>query len=77
VDSARELAQLVESVLQSLGNATQLRRKVIELGGNCGSRGTELERERDEPLLRPVMEVALDPPPRLVGACHDARARRA
>jgi hypothetical protein len=36
----------------------------------------QLERGRHEPLLRAVVQVALDPSPRLVGRRHESRARR-
>ena len=37
----------------------------------------DLEREADEALLRAVVEVALDPAPRVVGGLHDPRPRGA
>ena len=73
MDAAGELAQLVERELQ-LGAAG------LERGhrGRRGGRGRdpERERERDEPLLRAVVQVALDPAARLVGRLDDAHARR-
>ena len=37
----------------------------------------QLDAQRDEPLLRAVVEIALDPSPLVVGAGGDARARLA
>src|SRR5215218_9456396 len=37
-------------------------------------RGSEIERERNEALLRSVVEIALDPPPLLVSRCDDSAA---
>ena len=36
----------------------------------------QLERRGHQPLLRAVVQVALDPPPRLVGSLHEPRPRR-
>ena len=36
----------------------------------------ERHRDRHEPLLRPVVEIALDPPPLGLGGLHQARPRR-
>ena len=40
------------------------------------SRELELDRERQQPLLRAVVQIPLDTPPFLVGRRHDAAARR-
>ena len=72
MDAARELAQLLDRLLEAVGSARQyfldLRPGARELPlGNA-----EVERERDEPLLRPVVEVALDPAARFVRRRDDA-----
>ena len=48
----------------------------LELGRDGRLRRAQLQRERDEPLLGAVVQVALDAAPRLVGGGDDARARR-
>ena len=77
MDAARELAQLVERGGELLACG-------FEHGVGGGRIGVELalgeaerERERDEPLLRAVVEVALEPAPGLVARLDDAGARRA
>jgi hypothetical protein len=69
VDPARELAQLLERVRELLDGAEQHRVLVVTPG-----REPERERERDEPLLGAVVEVALQAPPLLVAGSHDAGA---
>src|SRR5437899_517172 len=44
-------------------------------GGTDAWAARDLERKRDESLLSPVVEVALDPPPSRVGGGNDPRAR--
>ena len=47
---------------------------LVELGRHRLLRCAQLERERDQPLLRTVVQIALDPPARCVGGRHDSRA---
>ena len=78
MEAARELAQLLERQVELLGGAVR--------GSARASRGLprlELrarepqgQRERDEPLLRTVVEVALELAPLLVAGLDDAGARR-
>ena len=51
-------------------------RELIELGRDLGLGRPYLERERDEPLLRAVVQVTLDAAPGLVGGGDDAGAGR-
>ena len=73
---ARDLAQLVLRGGEALDDRVSSPSSSPSSGGTVGLRRAQLEAERDEPLLRAVVEVALDLPPRLVGGGHDARARR-
>ena len=50
--------------------------EVVPLRGKVRLRRAHRQAERDEPLLRAVVEVALDPPARLVRCGDDASARR-
>jgi hypothetical protein len=75
MDAARELAQLGERHPELLG-------QVVHHGGRLGVAQASLEQpqvegERDELLLGPVVQVALDPPARGVPGLHDAHARDA
>ena len=75
MDAARELAQL-------LGGARQLRGRLVEQRGRLpgspssfDAREPQRQRERDEPLLRAVVEVALEPAALVVGRPATIRAR--
>jgi hypothetical protein len=46
-----------------------------ELGRHRGLCRAQLERERDELLLSPIVRIALDPPPHGVGGGDDPRSR--
>ena len=75
MDATGQLTELLERQRQ-LGGAV-----VEELADHLGPVGhvageAEVERERDEPLLRAVVQVALDAAPRLVAGLDDADARR-
>ena len=70
---AGELAQLLEA-------GAELVRGVVEQLGVSGSahpgaRHPQHQRERDEPLLRAVVQVALEPPALLVAGLDEPRAR--
>ncbi len=74
VDAARQLAQLVR-------RRGELVRGLVEQRAASGSRcprarQAQVEREPDEPLLGAVVEVALEPPARLVGRRDHPRPRR-
>jgi hypothetical protein len=77
MDAARQLAQLLDGGLRLLARLRD------ELG--CGLRiglepllgEAERDGHRDHPLLRTVVQVALDPPPLGVGRREDALARAA
>ena len=76
VDAVRELAQLLDRDLELVGRR---REQLVDLGvcfrAELALRAPELERQRHEPLLRAVMEIALDPAALLVRRGDDARPR--
>ena len=73
MDATGELAQLGDRLLDLVLCA----RQHVRVGRvTAGSREPERERERDEPLLRAVVEVALDPPLLGIGRGDDPRPRR-
>ena len=76
MDAAGQLAQLRrapgEIVLRCGEELAGGRRVALELGADHA----ELERDGDEPLLRAVVEVALEPPALGVADLDDPRARR-
>ena len=73
VDAAGESSQVVE-------HAAQLTGDVLDLGAGLGRKGGHLDHhaqsqhQRDEELLRAVVQVALDPSPGLVRRRHEPRA---
>ena len=75
MDAAREVAQLLQGEVRLLaGPAHQLDRARVT-GLHALLRHPEVQRERHQPLLRAVVQVALDPPPLRVGGGDDPRAR--
>ena len=74
VDAARQLPELLERVGQLVARG---RRELLRLGGiapDVGAEHPQLERERDEPLLGAVVQVALEPAPLGVAGRDDALA---
>ena len=74
VEAASQLAQLVERERELVAGAgeevTSGRGVAVELA-QCDAKG---QCQRDDPLLRAVVEVALEPPPLDVARADDARA---
>src|SRR4051794_14862084 len=66
VNPVGDLPQLVKRARQPRGNARQRALELIELRWHYRLRRAQLQAERDEPLLDAVVQIALDPPPRLV-----------
>jgi hypothetical protein len=75
VDAAGQLAQLFERALQPLGELVDERPGVRVVDARLEQ--PQLEGERDELLLRAVVQVALDAAARLVGRRDDAQPRLA
>ena len=77
VDAVRKVAKVLHRLLN----------RRPELADNClcplrirvdeRTDRAEICLQRDEMLLRAVVQVAFDPPPLLVGSGHDARSRQA
>ena len=76
MDAARELAQLLEREGELLARAGEDLGRRRRVGVELRLREAQRERERDEPLLRAVVEVALELPARVVAGRDDPRARR-
>ena len=76
MNSLRKLTQLLEGDLELVRSRLQ---QLVDLGiallAESPLRASELERQRNEPLLGAVVEVALDPAPLLVGGGDDPCAR--
>ena len=77
MDPARQLAELLERLRElGAGPGEQLARSGrVAREPRLGE--PKRQRERDEPLLRAVVQVALEPPPLGVARLDDARARPA
>lgn len=71
MDPTRELAEVIERVVQPLGNLRHLPFHVGEFGRHRELRSPELEAERHQSLLGSVVQVPLDPSTGLVGGRHD------
>jgi hypothetical protein len=76
VDAPRELTQLARGGGELVGRLVEQPGRFLRLALNARARQPQVERQADEPLLGPVVEVALEPPARLVGRLHDARPGR-
>jgi hypothetical protein len=74
VDPARDLAQLCDRVHQPGRDAGQFGPQVVPAGRGIGFRSAHRQGERDQPLLRAVVEVSLDPPAGLVRRGDDPPA---
>jgi len=71
VDAAGELAQLLQRPIHAGGDPVQLGRQLLQPGRDRRLGGAELQGQRDQPLLGPVVQVALDAAAGLVGGGDD------
>ena len=69
-----EIAQLLECLGELRLDAVE-QRLDLGAGGDPGRHHAEAQREGDEPLLRAVVQVPLEPPPRAVACGGDAGGR--
>jgi hypothetical protein len=76
VDAARKLAQLLERARELTARLLQ-RAPCVGIVAEPPLEHPEVERERDQPLLGAVVQVALEPAPLALGGLEDARARAA
>ena len=74
--TARDLTQLVQHGRQSVFDSCQLGPHLGQLTGNAGPGNAQLQGQRDELLLSAIVQVALDPPPRLIARRDDSPAGR-
>jgi hypothetical protein len=70
-----QLLQLLRRAVQPGRDAVQFRPEFVEVGRHRRLRRAQLQRQRDQPLLGAVVQVALDAAPGLVGGGDDAGAR--
>ena len=69
-----DLPQSVEGCREPFGDMRQVLTVLAQRFRHIRLRRPELERQRDEPLLRAVVQVPLDPAPGRVGRDHDSCA---
>jgi hypothetical protein len=74
VDAARELAQVVEPLGELLLGRGQQLAGLLRVLLERGADHPQVDRDRDEPLLRAVVQVALQPTALCVAGLDDARA---
>jgi hypothetical protein len=77
MDPARELAQLLERLVELLAHLDDVLRGCVGIGMDLRFDQTQVERDRDEPLLGAVMEIPLESAALGVAGRHDASARLA
>ena len=77
MDAARELAELLERVRQLGARVSRISAAPAGPASSSRLREPQRQRQRDEPLLRAVVEVALQPPALGGLGLDDARARAA
>jgi hypothetical protein len=77
VDPVRELCRLVERPLHVLAHLVEQRPRRGWIGIRQPACQLEVDRERDEVLLRTVVKLALESATVGIGSRHDARSRRA
>ena len=75
MNPAGVLAQLIERAAQPGSRPAEFGAQLAELWRHRRLRRTQLEGERDEPLLCAVMQVALNAQARLVSGSDQTRAR--
>ena len=75
MQTSRELAQVLEHRLEVLLHAFEPDVRVVLFLRDGRSDALEVQPERDQPLLRPIVQIALDPLARLICRRDDARAR--
>ena len=66
------LAQVFEHVVKAGGDLFDVPREGLSVRRRCGLQCAQLHRQGDESLLRTVVEIPLDPSPRLVSGRDDA-----
>ena len=75
MDPEGDLAEVIDRGRQAADDTAELASVLLELLRHRRLRRAQREREPDELLLRPIVQVALDPAPGRVGRGHDSCAR--
>ena len=75
VDAARQLLHLFDHRLQVALDLLEPSVCRLLFGGDSGAELAQTEYERNEPLLRSIVQVALDPPSRLVTGLDQPHTR--
>ena len=76
VDAARQLAQLLQRVRELVARRGRELLGLLGVAPDVGADHPQLQRQRDEPLLGPVVQVALEPAALGVAGGDDPLARR-
>ena len=76
MEPARQFSQLLQRLAELLCGAGQERLQRLRPGAELRAREPQRQRQRDEPLLRAVVQVAFEPATLLVARLDDAGARR-
>ena len=74
MNAARQIAQLLKRAASLLDGAVQSHPQLARLRRHLRLRHPKLQRQRHQPLLGTVVQVAFDAPAGLIGGCHDPRA---
>jgi hypothetical protein len=74
MDAAHQAAQILDRYLGFLMCLLEERPRVVGVALEPGPGDAQLERQRDEPWLQPVVQVPLDPPPLGISGLHRAGA---
>jgi hypothetical protein len=74
MDPLAELAKLFERCRQASSRLPDQKPRRPGVGGDLGVRQAEGHRDGDQPLLRAVVKIALDPSSFVLGRLDDARA---
>ena len=71
MDASRELLQLLDRAGEPRRHARDLAPQLVLLGGHVCFGGPQAQCERDQPVLHPVVQVALDATARFVRGGDD------
>ena len=75
MDAAGDLAQVLHRSGELVRDLADLRLELTLVGRHHGLREAQLQAERDQALLGPVVQVPLNPPPGVIRGRYDPRPR--